>query len=286
MELLAQVQDKPQLIARLNRELKIIRIFEKRVGQMLQPYKLDRAAKQEVEEKLTDLGYLALIGAIEKETALTPDYQFRKERYLQRYGASSGPEAINIIVGELNQRYNQRNTPVEKWLDLKGLWSDYRAKNQHELAQLQQLAQQAAEVQAHHVARHAREEYAVLLAEEEELARHVEATNIENYRAVGMEHCFDEDYYELARLLSYKSSLYQARGRNSLLWSYQRYRPKGADDPQAVTQSIAALEQSLQNESKYTVQELGQLAREWHHESKLEAEAMERRRSAETAREL
>ena len=183
MGLFSEVKKFGSLFMTIDRALRGQDIFNKKVNKMLKPYKLNWRKKREVKEKLQDLRRLVLIEAMERETGLAPSFEQERDELLKKHAAPNGPEAIAGIAGEINERYNARDTDDAKWVDLKVQFFEYSAKNYQELVELQKLEHEAQRLQADSLAQRAKEAYQKLVAEENNLREMVESSSPENYKA-------------------------------------------------------------------------------------------------------
>ncbi|MDD2432940.1 MAG: hypothetical protein PHX01_04480 [Clostridia bacterium] len=238
MGLFSEVKKFGSLFMTIDRALRGQDIFNKKVNKMLKPYKLNWRKKREVNEKLQDLRRLVLIEAMERETGLAPSFKQERDELLKKHAAPNGSEAIVSIAGEINNRYNARDTDDAKWVDLKVQFFEYSAKNYQELTELKKLASEAQRLHANSLVQRAKEAYQKLVTEENNLYEMVESSRPENYKAAWKEVSYNDDYNLTARIIKYKTSLYKKQGRTTLLWAYNQHVKDCGGDPQRIEKGI------------------------------------------------
>ncbi|MDD4109082.1 MAG: hypothetical protein PHH93_10225 [Prolixibacteraceae bacterium] len=246
-----------QTVNILNQTLKEQDFFIKKVNKMIKPYNLNRQTKREINEKLQDLRQLLSIEVLEKEMKLGHTSLKERAELLQKYDAQNGPEAMASIAREINDQYNRRDTDEAKWVDLKVQFWEYSAKNYQELKQLQKLGSEANRLQADYLVEKAEYVYQELVTEERNLYEMVVNSKPENYKRSQLEACFAEDYNLTARIIKYKTSLYQEQGRTDLLWAYHQQIKDCRGDPE---KAILLTAQYCGKEEKGTLEHLTQSA--------------------------
>lgn len=156
----------------------------------------NREIRNMIKEKLLDLVTLV---TYEAQEGLVPSVSSPKRELLAKYRAGSVADVVADLIGQINQKYNQRNTPEEKWLDLKTVFLIYQAFQKKELVENHKLDEP-------------QKRSLELVKEEHALVEIINKLNPLHYRQRGEIENFSADYEKVKLLIQRRIDLYREQG--------------------------------------------------------------------------